>query len=89
MRIIDTHVHLNDDESFRHTLELERAAGVVKMVVSCLAPYDSVYKPTPEQFREDNARAHKWMRREEGFVEGWAYVNPEHRQGSEQATGQT
>jgi predicted TIM-barrel fold metal-dependent hydrolase len=82
MEIIDTHVHLNDDESFRHTIDLERAAGVVRMVVSCLAPYDGVYKPTPEQFREDNARVHEWMKCETGFVQGWAYVNPEHQQES-------
>lgn len=82
MEIIDTHVHLNDDKSFRHTLDLERAAGIVKMVVSCLAPCDGVYKPTPEQFCQDNARVHEWMQREEGFVEGWAYVNPEHQRES-------
>lgn len=82
MEIIDTHVHLNDDESFRHTIDLERSAGVVKIVVSCLEPCDGVYKPTPEQFRADNARVHEWMKREAGFVEGWAYVNPEHRQES-------
>jgi predicted TIM-barrel fold metal-dependent hydrolase len=78
MRIIDTHVHLCDDDSFRHTLELERAAGVERMVVSCLEPCDGCYKPTPEQFRQDNARVYEWMKREPGFVEGWVYVNPQH-----------
>lgn len=82
MDIIDMHVHLHDDESFRFTVDLERSAGVEKVVVSCLDPPDGVYKPSPEQFRENNARVHEWMRREEGFVEGWVYVNPEHREAS-------
>lgn len=82
MKIIDMHVHLCDDESFRHTLDLTRRAGVVKVFVSCLNPCDGVYKPTPEQFREDNARVYGWMRREQGYVEGWVYVNPEHQQES-------
>ncbi|MCK4305444.1 MAG: amidohydrolase [Candidatus Eisenbacteria sp.] len=77
MRMIDSHVHLVDDESFRHTLEIERSAGAVKVIVSCLNPCDGIYKPSPEQFREDNARVYQWMRKESGFVEGWAYVNPE------------
>ncbi len=82
MKIIDTHVHLCDDESFRHTCDLEQSAGVVKIVVSCLEPCDGDYKPTPEQFRRNNARVHEWMRRETDFVEGWAYVNPEHERES-------
>jgi len=78
VKIFDMHVHLRDDESFRHTLALERRAGAVKIAVSCLEPMDGIYKPTPKQFRANNARVHEWMRREEGFVEGWAYVNPLH-----------
>lgn len=58
MKIIDTHVHLCDDESFRHTLDLVRSAGIEKIVVSCLEPCDGVYKPTPDQFREDNSRVY-------------------------------
>ncbi len=79
MKIIDTHVHLCDDESFQQTLDLTRSAGVEKIVVSCLEPCDGIYKPTPDQFREDNARVYEWKKRENGFVEGWIYVNPEHR----------
>ena len=82
MKIIDMHVHLHDDESFRHTLDLLRSAGVGKIVVSCLDPPDGVYKPTPAQFRQDNARVYEWMKREPGFVHGWIYVNPEYEQES-------
>ena len=82
MKIIDMHVHLVDDESFRHTIDLERANGVVRMVVSCLEPSGGVYKPTPRQFRAANERVRRWREREKGFVEGWAYVNPVHREES-------
>lgn len=82
MKIIDMHVHLCDDESFQHTLDLVKSAGVEKVVVSCLEPCDGVYKPTPEQFREDNARVYEWMKKEEGYVHGWVYVNPEHERES-------
>jgi predicted TIM-barrel fold metal-dependent hydrolase len=82
MKIIDMHVHLHDDDSFRQILDLERDAGVVKIFVSCLGPFDGAYKPTPEQFRKDNAHVYEWMRREHGFVEGWAYINPEYQKES-------
>ncbi len=82
MKIFDMHVHLHDEKSFCHTLELERKAGVVKIVVSCLDPPDGIYKPTPEQFRKNNKRVHEWMKREQGFVEGWVYVNPEYKKES-------
>ena len=82
MRLIDMHVHLIDDESFRHTLKLEKKAGVEKIIVSCLCPCDGIYKPTPAQFREDNRRVYEWMKKENGYVHGWAYVNPEHQKES-------
>ena len=59
MKIIDIHVHLHDDESFRYTLDLEQSAGVEKIVVSCLDPPDAIYIPTSAQFREDNARVYE------------------------------
>ena len=55
---------------------------VEKMIVSCLCPCDNIYKSTPEQFREDNRRVYKWMKRENGYVQGWVYVNPEYQKES-------